>query len=168
MTRTAIQIVVALAVSSAGCGRHVADNTPAVPERGPFRLRVTGVDKGDVLSAFMRVKSVQVSAGSTVLANAVKTAEFDLAEVGQSFLLASFDAPAGVEDVDFLVAFESGRIATGKGSFDLDVRCQTLRLSGKVSRISERKHAVIHLDVARSFVPSPGGLALVPQFQLVY
>jgi len=37
-----------------------------------------------------------------------------------------------------------------------------------VSKIAERKHAVIHLDVARSFVPSSTGLMLVPHFQLVY
>jgi len=60
------------------------------------------------------------------------------------------------------------RAATETASFSVDSRCQTLRLAGKVSKIAERKHAVIHLDVARSFVPSSTGLMLVPHFQLVY
>ena len=65
-------------------------------------------------------------------------------------------------------SFESGTVATETASFSVDSRCQTLHLAGKVSKIAERKHAVIHLDVARSFVPSGAGLMLVPHFQLVY
>jgi len=74
------------------------------------------------------------ASGGTALVNAPHTPEVDLAEMGQAYLLASFQPPAGVEDVEF----------------------------------AERKHAVIQLDVARSFVPSGAGLMLVPHFQLVY
>jgi len=103
-----------------------------------------------------------------VLANAPHTPEVDLAEMGQAYLLASFQPPAGVEDVEFAVSFESGTVATETASFSVDSRCQTLHLAGKVSKIAERKHAVIQLDVARSFVPSGAGLMLVPHLQLVY
>jgi len=37
-----------------------------------------------------------------------------------------------------------------------------------VTRIAERRHAVIQLDLARSLVPSGAGLTLVPHFELVY
>jgi len=109
-----------------------------------------------------------ITSGGAVLADALQTREVDLAEMGQAYLLASFQPPAGVEDVEFAVSFESGTAATETASFSVDSRCQTLRLAGKVSKIAERKHAVIHLDVARSFVPSSTGLMLVPHFQLVY
>jgi hypothetical protein len=116
----------------------------------------------------MRIQAVQVTGNGTVLADTVKTPEVELADIGNSFLLASFQVPAGLEDVEFTVTFEGGTVSTRSASFDVNASCQTLRLSGKVSRIAERKHAVIHLDLARSFVPSGSAMMLVPHFQLVY
>jgi hypothetical protein len=175
MKRTAITVAPVLAFFVAGCGRYSANlqdsGSPAPPGEsatGGFSLRLAGVDKGDFVSARMRINSVQVSGGGTVLANTLKTAEVDLTETGQAYLLASFQPPAGLEDVEFAVSFEGGTVSTQTASFTVDSTCQTLRLAGKVSKIAERKHAVIHLDVARSFVKSSAGLMLVPHFQLVY
>ena len=161
---------------AAGCGRHTAteqagaDTTP--PQQaggnGPFNLRILGVDKGDFAAARLRVQAVQITDGTNVLADAVKTAEVDLAQMDQAWLLTSFQAPPGVEDVEFTVTFSGGAVETRTNSLDVDTRCQTLRLAGKVSRVAQRRHAVIHLDVARSFVPSEAGVVLVPHFQLVY
>jgi hypothetical protein len=171
MNRT-LKIAAYLAVPLVmGCGQHSANvhgvgNVDQTGNATPsFNLRLTGVDQGDIVSARMRIQAVRVDGGGKVLADAVKTPE---AEVGNSFLLASFQVPAGLEDVDFVVAFDRGTVSTRTASFDVNARCQTLRLSGKVSRIAERKHAVIHLDLARSFVPSGAAMMLVPHFQLVY
>jgi hypothetical protein len=177
MTRTAIGITLILGLLAYGCGRSnyelidsTATSTPVPPSgTGPtYSLRLLGVDLGDFVAARMRIQSVQVTGGSAVLANAVKNPEVDLARSDNAFLLATFQVPDGVEDVEFLVTFESGSLATAKDKFDINTRCQTLHIAGKVSRIAERKHAVIQLDVARSFVPSTVGLMLVPHFQLVY
>jgi len=163
-----------LAFLFAGCGKHSANvDGPANVDPGSdatpsFNLRLTGVDPGDFISARMRIQAVRVEGGGALLADTVKTPEVELTEVGNSFLLASFRPPAGVEDVDFTVSFEGGMVATRTASFDVNTRCQTLRISGKVSRISERKHAVIHLDLARSFVPSGTAMMMVPHYQLVY
>jgi hypothetical protein len=179
MNRTLLIPACALAFLFAGCGRHSANidgagnvdtgNPDAGADATPsFNLRLTGVDPGDYVSARMRIQAVRVEGGGAVLADTVKTPEVELTDLGNSFLLASFRPPAGVEDVDFTVSFEGGMVATRTASFDVNTRCQTLRLSGKVSRISERKHAVIHLDLARSFVPSGAAMMMVPHFQLVY
>jgi hypothetical protein len=175
MTRTAIGIAFVLGLLAYGCGRsgqELVDSTSTsapVPGTGPaYSLRLLGVDLGDFVAAKVRVSSVQVTGGGAVLTRTVKTPEVDLANTANAFLLATFQAPEGVDDVEFTVDFESAALATSKESFDVNTRCQTLRMTGKVSRIAERKHAVIHLDVARSFVPSTAGIALVPHFQLVY
>jgi hypothetical protein len=176
MKRTTIIVGIVLVFFAAGCGRHSANvdgsanSTPAADNSSgtSFSLRLAGVDKGDFVSALMRIKAVQVSSGATVLANALKTPEVNLAEMGQAYLITSFQVPANTEDVEFLVSFEGGTVSTEKESFNVDSRCQTLRIAGKVSRIAERKHAVIHLDLARSFVGSDSGMMLVPHFQLVY
>ena len=177
MTRTGLGIALILGLLVYGCGRsnyELVDSTTTstpVPQAGTgpsYSLRLRGVDMGDFVAASMRIRSVQVTGGGVLLANAVKTPEVDLARTDNAHLLATFQVPDGVEDVEFLVSFESGALATAKDKFDVDTRCQTLRMAGKVSRIAERKHAVIHLDVARSFVPSTVGLMLVPHFQLVY
>ena len=179
MNRTLLIPACALGFLFAGCGRHNANvdgagnvdpgNADAGSDATPsFNLRLTGVDPGDYVSARMRIQAVRVEGGGAVLADSVQTPEVELTDVGNSFLLASFRPPAGVEDVDFTVSFEGGVVATRSASFDVNTRCQTLRLSGKVSRISERKHAVIHLDLARSFVPSGAAMMMVPHYQLVY
>jgi len=172
MTRTSIGLAILLGLLAYGCGNSnhdaVAAST-ATPEGGaPFSLRLSGIDPGDFVSARMQIDSVQVSGGGAVLANAVLTPEVDLAPPGQAHLLASFTAPAGIEEVEFAVAFSGGTVSTTKGKLDVDAQCHTLRLAGKVGRIAERRHAVIQLDLARSLVPSGAGLTLVPHFELVY
>ena len=172
MTRTAIGLAILLGLLLYGCGDSshgtIAASTPAPQGGASFSLRLAGVDAGDFVSARMRIESVQVSGGGAVLADAVLTPEVDLATAGQAHLLASFNVPTGIEEVEFAVAFAGGTLSTSKSKLDVDARCQTLRLAGKVNRIAERRHAVIQLDLARSFIPFGAGLTLVPHFQLVY
>jgi hypothetical protein len=171
MTRTSIGLAIILGLLAYGCGHSnhdaVGASTPSPEGGAAFSLRLAGVDAGDFVSARMRIQSVQVSGGGSVLANAVLP-ELDLAPPGQAHLLASFKVPAGIEEVDFAVAFAGGAVATAKSKLDVDAQCHTLRLAGKVSRIAERRHAVIQLDLARSLVPSGASLTLVPHFELVY
>jgi len=174
MTRMSFVAAALLLCLSGGCGRHAAavDGATNVDPTGQdapsFNLRIAGDDPGDIASALMRVRSVQVTSAGAVLAHAVETPEVELARMGHSFLLSRFQVPPGVEDVEFVVAFEGGVVQSGAASFEVDSRCQTLRIAGKVSRIAERKHAVIHVDLARSFVRSGASMLLVPHFQLQY
>lgn len=171
MTRTMMMAALALALLAFGCGHSGAPGTlDLVPPAADtaFSLRIAGDDVGDFVSARMRIKSVRVTSGGTVLANDLRTADVELADTGNSYLLTRFQPPAGTEEVDFEVAFEGGTVATAKGSHDVEAACETLRLGGKVARIGERRHAVIHLDLSRSLLPSAGGWALVPHFRLMY
>ncbi|MGZ6126514.1 MAG: hypothetical protein ACXWLR_16210, partial [Myxococcales bacterium] len=157
MTRTMLMAAFALALLSLGCGNSTSPGTgqllPPAPDTA-FSLRITGDDVGDFLSARMRIKSVQVSSGGAILANDLRTPEVELTDTGNSYLLTRFQAPAGTEEVEFEVAFEGGTIATSRGAAQVEAACETLRLGGKVSRIGERRHAVIHLDLSRSLLPS--------------
>jgi hypothetical protein len=177
MTRTAIQVLFAAALCLAGCGHKTADlsgetgntGSAGTGNAGPiFSLRLAGTDMGDFESAHMRIKSVEVRSGATVLESKVRTPEVDLAAAGQAYLITSFQVPAGVEDVEFLVGFDGGTLGKAGRTIVVGSRCQTLRLAGKVNKIAQRNHAVITVDVARSFVPSGTGMTLVPHFQLVY
>jgi len=174
MNRTILSAALGLALA-AGCGRHsasvtgAADSVPPNENAGPsLNLRLLGVDRGDWMSARMRIQAVQVKGGGKVLADAVKTPEVELAQMDQAWLVTSFPAPPDMDDVEFVVSFAGGAVANGRASFDVDARCQTLRIAGKLSRAAQRGHAVIQLDLARSFVPSSAGMMLVPHFQLVY
>jgi hypothetical protein len=116
----------------------------------------------------MSIKSVEVRSAAALLSNKVATATVDLGTQGHAYLLTSFQVPSGVDEVEFAVAFGAGTVDRAQQSFAIDDGCDLLRLSGKVSEIALRKHAVIQLDVARSFVPRGGTMTLVPHFQLVY
>ena len=172
MTRIGMLLALLLGLLAYGCGRsnyQSMETTTVVSGDGAtFSLRLAGDDAGDFTSAKMQIASVEVTGGGALLANAVQTPEVDLAEAGRAHLLATFNVPAGVEDVEFTVGFARGSLTSAKGIFEVDGRCEALRLAGKVTHIAERKHAVIHLDVARSFVPVGAGLTLVPHFQLAY
>lgn len=153
-------------VGTAGASGNAGDNwgTP-----GPtFSLRIKGTDLGDYRRAKLDVATVQVRGPNGVLATRVMTTEIDLAAVDQAWLLSSFQVPAGIDDVEFVVSFAGGQVVTAKGAFDVDAACSTLRITGKVQNIAQRKHAVIQMDVARSVVAGGAGWTLVPHYQLVY
>jgi hypothetical protein len=172
MTRIGLGIALLLGFLAYGCGRsNYGSPEPITVVSGDgaaFSLRILGEDVGDFTAAKMQIQSVQVTGGGALLANAVLTPEVDLADAGRAHLLATFQPPDGIDDVEFTIAFARGTLTSPKGTFEVDGRCEALRLTGSVSKIAQRKHAVIHLDVARSFVPGNAGLTLVPHFQLVY
>ena len=141
-----------------------SNDAPPVESSGTsFSLRLAGVDKGDFVSARMRVKEVQVTGGGQVLANAVKTPEVDLAELDQAWLLTSFDAPAGVEDVEFVVSFETAAVAT-EPQLRRRRPLPDAPHAGKVSRVAERRHAVITRrgPIVRAFLDGDDAGAALP------
>ena len=131
-------------------------------------LRLLGVDAGSLTSVRLRVKNVEIRAGATVLATAGTMPEMELAPGTNAFLLSRFQAPAGTDEVEFTVALDSASVESASGNFEVDASCEVLKLTGKVRLVAQRNHAVVHLDLARSFVKVGTGMMLVPQLQLVY
>jgi hypothetical protein len=133
-----------------------------------FELRLQGMDVGDLESVLVRLKAVEVRANGTVLANTLMTPEMDLVNVAHGFLLTTFRAPAGVEEVDLSVAFDSARATRAKHVLDVDLGCEVVRVKAKVKLLEQRHHAVIFLDLARSLAKVGTGMGFAPRLQLVY
>ena len=133
-----------------------------------FEFRLLGVDVGSFTSVRLRVKTVEIRSGATVLATRGPIPEMDLTNINNAFLLSTFQAPAGTDEVAFTVALDSASVETANGNFDVDAACEVLKLSGKVSLIAQRNHAVVVLDLARSFVKVGTAMVFVPHLQLVY
>jgi hypothetical protein len=138
------------------------------PSNAKFELRLRGVDAGTLRSVRLRVKSVEIRAGATVLATEGMMPEMELTAGANAFLLSPFQAPAGKDEVEFIVALDSASVETASESFEVDARCEVLKLRGKVTLIAQRNHAVVHLDLARSFVKVGTAMVLVPHLQLVF
>jgi hypothetical protein len=149
-------------------GGDTGTDPGSAPSDATFELRLRGVDAGSLRSVRLRVKSVEIRAGATVLATEAMTPEMELAGGAQAFLLSTFHVPAGKDEVEFTVAFDSASVETANEKFEVDARCEVLKLSGKVSLIAQRNHAVVHLDLARSFVKVGTAMMLVPHLQLVF
>jgi hypothetical protein len=133
-----------------------------------LELRLRGADAGSLTSVRLRVKSIEIRAGATVLASVGAMPEMDLAMVSNAFLLTTFQAPGGTEELEFTIALDSASVETANGNFEVDASCEVLKLRGKVSLVAQRNHAVVLLDLARSFVKVGTAMMLVPQLQLVY
>jgi hypothetical protein len=143
--------------------------TPApAPSATTFELRLRGVDAGSMTSVRLRVKSVEVRAGATLLATAGTMSEMELATGTNAFLLSTFQVPAGTDMVDFTIALDSASVESSSGNFEVDAGCEALKLRGKLSLLAQRNHAVVHLDLARSFVKVGSEMVFVPHLQLVF
>ncbi|HZX65249.1 MAG TPA: hypothetical protein VFE76_07645 [Myxococcales bacterium] len=151
-----------------GTGGDTGTTTTPAPAAATFNLRLLGDDAGLLKSVRLRVKSVEVRAGATVLASAGTMSEMELATGNNAFLLSTFQVPAGMDEVEFTVALDSASVESASGNFDVDAGCEVLKLRGKVSLLAQRNHAVVQLDLARSFVKVGTEMAFVPQLKLIF
>jgi len=153
--------------SGGGSGGDTSSNPGSAAERS-LELRLQGMDAGGLESLFLRVKGVEVRANGMVLANALMTSQMDLTVANNAFLLTTFKAPAGVEEVEVAVALDSATAVMPKESFDVDLQCEVIRLNAKVKLLEQRHHAVIFLDLARSLGKVGTNMAFAPHLHLVY
>jgi hypothetical protein len=151
-----------------GSGGDSGNGSGPTASPAKLQLLLRGADAGSLTSVRLRVKSVEIRAGATVLASVGAMQEMDLAMVSNAFLLTTFQAPAGTEQLEFTIAFDSASVEMANGNFEVDASCEVLKLGGKVSLVAQRNHAVVLLDLARSFVKVGTAMVLVPQLQLVY
>ena len=157
--------------SNPGSGDGSGDDGNSTPDGTADRvdaIRIRGVDAGDLQSLLLRVKAIEVRANGMVLANTVMTSQMDLTTVTNAFLLTTFKAPEGVEEVEVVIALDSATAVLPAKSLDIDLGCQILRLKAKVRLVEQRHHAVIVLDLARSLGTVGAGMGFAPHFQLVY
>jgi len=143
--------------SGGGSGGDTSSNPGSAAERS-LELRLQGMDAGGLESLFLRVKGVEVRANGMV----------DLTVANNAFLLTTFKAPAGVEEVEVAVALDSATAVMPKESFDVDLQCEVIRLNAKVKLLEQRHHAVIFLDLARSLGKVGTNMAFAPHLHLVY
>ena len=151
-----------------GTGGNPGTTPDPAPSVATFELRLLGVDAGSLRSVRLRVKSVEIRAGATVLATGGTMPEMELATGANAFLLSTFQVPAANDEVEFTIALDSASVESASGNFDVDAGCEVLKLRGKVSLIAQRNHAVVLLDLARSFVKVGTAMVLVPHLQLVF
>ncbi|MFL5360127.1 MAG: hypothetical protein ACJ78U_04105 [Myxococcales bacterium] len=153
---------------ASGTGSDTSTGTQGGTADRAFEVRLRGVDIGDLESLLLRVKAVEVRANGMVLANTLMTSQMDLTTVAQAFLLTTFRAPAGVEEVEIRVALDSAMVSTGTQTLDVDLGCEVVRVNAKVKLLQQRNHAVIFLDLARSLAKAGTAMAFAPHLQLVY
>ncbi|MFL5394052.1 MAG: hypothetical protein ACJ79G_14560 [Myxococcales bacterium] len=153
---------------ASGTGSDTSTGTQGGTADRAFEVRLRGVDTGDLESLLLRVKAVEVRANGMVLANTLMTSQMDLTTVAQAFLLTTFRAPAGVEEVEIRVALDSAMVSTGTQTLDVDLGCEVVRVNAKVKLLQQRNHAVIFLDLARSLAKAGTAMAFAPHLQLVY
>ncbi|MFL5247044.1 MAG: hypothetical protein ACJ79V_04410 [Myxococcales bacterium] len=153
---------------ASGTGSDTSTGTQGGTADRAFEVRLRGVDVGDLESLLLRVKAVEVRANGMVLANTLMTSQMDLTTVAQAFLLTTFRAPAGVEEVEVRVALDSAMVSTGTQTLDVDLGCEVVRVNAKVKLLQQRNHAVIFLDLARSLAKAGTAMAFAPHLQLVY
>jgi len=153
--------------SGASTGTDTSTGTQGGTADRGFEVRLQGVDVGDLASLLLRVKAVEVRANGMVLANTLMTSQMDLTTVAQAFLLTTFRAPAGVEEVEIRVALDSATASTAKQTLDVDLGCEVVRVNAKVKLLQQRNHAVIFLDLARSLAKAGTDMAFAPHLQLV-
>ena len=154
--------------ASNGGGTDTSSGGDTAHSDATFELRLLGVDAGMLSSVRLRVKSVEVHAGATVLATVGAMPEMELAAGAHAFLLSTFQVPAGKDEVEFTVALDSASVEAANEKLEVDAGCEVLKLRGKVTLIAQRNHAVVQLDLARSFVKVGTAMVLVPQLQLVF
>ncbi|MFL5414519.1 MAG: hypothetical protein ACJ78Y_00870 [Myxococcales bacterium] len=153
---------------ASGTGSDTSTGTQGGTADRAFEVRLRGVDIGDLESLLLRVKAVEVRANGMVLANTLMTSQMDLTTVAQAFLLTTFRAPAGVEEVEIRVALDSAMVSTGTQTLDVDLGCEVVRVNAKVKLLQQRNRAVIFLDLARSLAKAGTAMAFAPHLQLVY
>jgi hypothetical protein len=153
---------------SGGASGGDTSSSPGSAGERAYELRLQGVDAGDLESLLLRVKGVEVRANGMVLANTVMTSQMDLTVATQAFLLTTFKAPPGVDEVQVAVALGSATAVLPKGAFDVDLKCEVIRLNLRVKLLEQRHHAVIRLDLARSLAKPGTNMAFAPHLHLVY
>ena len=173
MKKLMLSVLGALAL--AGCGQvPEAGPRPDFPEdlRGQrINLRLKGVNNPGYTSALVHVRRVSVlSSDGQALPSRLKAREaVDLTAPEHSHLIGRFVVPEGVERVTVEVEFDDfGGYEAASGGGVIDTRVAPLRFEAPVSYLSERGHAVVHLDLGQSLQAQGESRLFLPSLDVRY
>lgn len=137
----------------------------------PVQVRMLGVNAGSYSLALLPISDITVTAaGHALPVTLVREAHVDLANTAHAPLLGSFVVPEGVEQVHVQVHFDdAGSFRNADGAGALDTRVAPLQFDAPVAFLARNGHAIIHLDLERSFLTSlHGDRRLAPRLEVNY
>lgn len=147
-----------------------ADDFQPNDKENQFEVRILGVGNHSYESAFVNVDSMTVSAGGQLLPVEMKATVMDLARRDHAGLVGYFTLPPGVDSAQVVVRFdEYGAFEDGSRMGSLDVRTVPVRFEVTRALLAPRKHAVVHVDLARSLVsPRKGDMLVLPMTAVAF
>jgi hypothetical protein len=179
MKKLMLWVVLGAAVLTlVGCGegqtRAVTEPRPDFPEElqgQRFDLRLKGVNNPGYSSALVHVRRVSVfTAEGQPLPSRLKVRQaVNLTAPEHSHLIGRFVVPEGVERVAVEVELDDfGGYEVASGGGVIDTRVAPLRFEAPVAYLSERGHAVVHLDLGQSLRAQEESLLLLPSLDVRY
>jgi hypothetical protein len=160
-----------LVLASAACGGAPQTASSSLPESLPGRgaIRLTGVGPLAADSVKLDVESVELTCDGQPLPSLQREmGPYELTRYDHAWLLALFDMPAsGVIHVKVKLA-PKGAFGHGGAALDIDARNLTVEFDAPVAAFENARHAVIHLDLAKSLHDCAGSKVLLPQLRVLY
>ncbi|MFL5320942.1 MAG: hypothetical protein ACJ790_14865, partial [Myxococcaceae bacterium] len=144
---------------------------PEKPTAHTYELRILGVKTDGYSKAFVGVRDVAIVSGDQRLPLELSAQRsFDLAQKDQAWLIARFTPPRDLDQVEvYLQLDDGGGFETLLENGELDMRTAPLQFTAKVPLLKLEGHAVVQIDLARSFVAdAPGRKLFVPSFTVNY
>ncbi|HLT30153.1 MAG TPA: hypothetical protein VK013_08915 [Myxococcaceae bacterium] len=148
---------------------------PEAPEPGVTQqglratLRLQGIGIGAYTAVLGQIRSVEVRVDGVEQEVRLERGSVDLARTGHAWKLATFTIPDGAREVSVALRFDDfGGYESSAGAGMVDLRVPPLRFSAPAENFIEHRHAVVHLDVARSLLDRGEGRLLLPSFQVHY
>lgn len=131
-------------------------------------LRIRGVNLGDLTAALVDLAEIQVLVDGVEVPLKTEWPSMNLARAEHAYLAARFELPEEAQQVSVRLRLDEWGGYEGATTGWLDSRPVLLRLELSPERLRDRGHAVVHLDLARSFVGTGEERLLLPTFQLRY
>lgn len=149
------------------------DDVPAAPALPPaeqtkpggtYELRLLGTDAAGWSRARLPVKEVVVTGGGYRLPVEFVPTTVDLAYTQHAWRVARVFVPDGVDALQVTLVFdEGGTFARGGEQGALATRVAPVHFAASRAELQRHGHAVVHVDVERSFPRLAGERVLLPR-----
>lgn len=166
--------VLALAGCDGGQVRGVTEpgsEAPAEVQGPQYELRLKGVNNPGYASALVQVRRVSITTpeGQALPVQLKARFPMDLTQTEQAYLLGTFPVPEGVDRVAVEVEFDDfGGYEQGSGGGVIDTRVAPLRFESPLAYLSQRGHAVVHLDLSQSLRAQGESRLMLPSLDVRY
>jgi hypothetical protein len=163
--------VLALAGCGEGRAREASGDFPEELQGQRFDLRLKGVNNPGYTSALVHVRRVSVLTpdGQSLPSRLKARQAMDLTTPEHAHLIGRFVVPEGVERVTVEVELDDfGGYEADSGGGVIDTRVAPLRFEAPVAYLSQRSHAVVHLDLGLSLHAQGESRLLLPSLDVRY